>query len=973
MTRVDRHSAPTRVLLFAIGLATLPLLGGCPPPECETGPDCTGGQICVSNACEACAADAECVAYGSDYTCTNGACTAPVTCDDGDEGCACFANNTCNGDLVCDNGTCTQQDCTAGDEGCECFPNNTCNGSLECQAGTCVDPGGMMDGGDPPCPAGTRGCECDNNTCLAGGVCGDDDVCRDPVSCDNAGCVANQVCTPSAPGTDAVCDAACVPGYTWNGVSCDADVNANCDVTDAGAPANGSIADDCTNQNRECDAGPPAACGDCLAGNVEHEGVCEAPYQCSNLNCASTNEECIEGDATTDAECGNCLPGYYRNTMGVCVLGASCTPGAIDDITASCTAQNRVCDDSGAQAQCGDCVDGTYVDLGPGPCQLYVSCQDATLSAQCAAENRNCDDTVQGDCTTCLDTYVEVDGNCLPTLCADFDEAACMGNQSCQPGDVGTNMPATCGGDACLPDQALNPQNGNCVPCDCWNTFPDDEKEGLTGIRYPEVSAQGECFCETLPGWFFDGSSAQRCDLDDDGWVRQSARAFMLWPEGDVRRQAAKCGAPSGNVYTVPTISTIRMVNELGETKTVTVSPAVEVYESDRNDDQAAVDADATAPRYGADTVNHRRLTAKELNSFTKACVAGGDYNDNEASDSEEYQGQTVVSTLAGAQTFTRYSYFIELASGRFDPASPGTYIIEERARTDDVPFNTGSGSTYWQTCARKPDADFVQATEYARTNDFAGVSPCGFDAYPACAPGDSIRFVGMNHHSQFKCVTISTAIDTSPNTITPTDFTAAGHYMNTCFVPTNDTGTDLGMGQPTTPPVDCETATTQNPPNNSTGFAVMGFAHDNRGDAYERGCVNECSESTNSCPHCALTYDNCAMSPTMNLIQCQVAPDTWGMLPGQEHEDSAPMMPLWNCGCDLGHGGNGCEVACPEAYRMTAGDVTSNPRTGYWMCLEPTASSGGPMTDGTYTLRGRVPISATDRTPMTDGTYTIR
>jgi hypothetical protein len=727
----------------------------------------------------------------------------------------------------------------------------------------------MMDGG-PSCPAGTTGCPCDNGSCLAGGVCGANDECRAPIACEAAGCVANQVCTPSGPGTDAVCEDACDPGYTWNGSSCVADVNANCDVTDAGSPAPGSIADDCTNQNRECDAGPPATCGDCLAGNLEHEGICEAPYQCSNLNCASTNEECIEGDAETDAECGNCLAGYYRNAMGVCVLGASCTPGAIDDITASCTAQNRVCDDSGAQAQCGDCVDATYVDLGPGPCEIYVSCQDATLAAQCAVENRNCEDTLQGDCTTCLDNYIEADGNCLPTLCTDFDDSQCMSNQTCQDGDVVTNTPASCGGDACLPNQALNTQNGSCVACDCWEADGTMPKAGLTGVRYPEVSAQGECFCETEPGWFFDGTNAQRCDLDEDGWVRQSARAFMLWPEGDVRREAAKCGAPSGNVYAVPTISSIRMVNELGETKTVAVSPAVEAYESDRNDDQARIDGDASAPSFGA---AGRRPAAAELNSLTKACVQGADYNDNEAADTDEYQGQSVTSTLAGAQTFTRYSYFTELATGRFDLATPATYVIEERPRAGvgSVPLHTDGIDVAWQSCSRRIDAYYAASLEQARTNDFASVQPCGYGMFGVCAGGDSPRFVGMTHHSQFKCLTVSTAIDTSPHTIDPTAFSAAGHWMNDCSTPAVAQGESQGAGQPVVPPVVCSSPATQTPANNVSGFAVVGFDDYPDEASYVRGCVNECREGPDTCPHCDQTGASCS-----DPIACQYEP-MWG------------------------------------------------------------------------------------------------
>lgn len=103
-----------------------------------------------------------------DLICDAGICKTPV-CPQGEQGCACYPNMTCNQGLLCEDGTCTA-DCQ-GQQGCGCYPNMTCNQGLECIAGLC----------EPPvCPLGDEGCECYPNL-----------TCNDELVCMGGLCVAD--------------------------------------------------------------------------------------------------------------------------------------------------------------------------------------------------------------------------------------------------------------------------------------------------------------------------------------------------------------------------------------------------------------------------------------------------------------------------------------------------------------------------------------------------------------------------------------------------------------------------------------------------------------------------------------------------------------------------------------------------------------------------------------------------------------
>lgn len=97
-----------------LGSLTCLLLAGCPdeqPPATNQSPGTTNNQ-------------------------TNG----ETPCPEGSQGCACYANNTCDGALTCEANVCVESTCPQGSESCLCYGNDTCDGELTCELGRCRVP-----------------------------------------------------------------------------------------------------------------------------------------------------------------------------------------------------------------------------------------------------------------------------------------------------------------------------------------------------------------------------------------------------------------------------------------------------------------------------------------------------------------------------------------------------------------------------------------------------------------------------------------------------------------------------------------------------------------------------------------------------------------------------------------------------------------------------------------------------------------
>jgi hypothetical protein len=166
--------------------------------DCNTNADCSGGKVCVNNACVACTNNGQC---GNGMICQNGGCKVPQCVDN--TGCnngqvcvnnncvACTSNNQCTNGQVCQNGACVVPQCV-DNLGCKngqvcvnnncvaCTSNAQCSQGFECKNGACVDPPQCGNNGD--C---NNGQVCVNGSCVA---CTHDAQCSHGDHCEHGVC-----------------------------------------------------------------------------------------------------------------------------------------------------------------------------------------------------------------------------------------------------------------------------------------------------------------------------------------------------------------------------------------------------------------------------------------------------------------------------------------------------------------------------------------------------------------------------------------------------------------------------------------------------------------------------------------------------------------------------------------------------------------------------------------------------------------
>jgi hypothetical protein len=277
---------------------------------------------------------------GSEWVCLEGVCRLPV-CDPGGEGCACYANNTCDRDedgrpMVCDGGLCERQPpeeevCDPGSLGCACREGQGCDEGLECGFF-----GGQVLCGPPDCKAGAEGCPC-----------GEGDVCQGALLCIQGACLQPS-CRPGAEDCYCRADLGCDEGFacdmgsqrcvaipcTPGSVGCVCDEEGGCAAPDARCDRAGLCeAVDCPNGAEGC------ACqeGECVvdAQGVRllcEEGVCRRP-ECSpgEPGCACMGGvRCQEGAACVEGVCAvaGCVSGsLHCECAGGVVPGGAAVSG----------------------------------------------------------------------------------------------------------------------------------------------------------------------------------------------------------------------------------------------------------------------------------------------------------------------------------------------------------------------------------------------------------------------------------------------------------------------------------------------------------------------------------------------------------------------------------------------------------------------------------------------------------------------
>ncbi|HEY3444906.1 MAG TPA: hypothetical protein VGK67_01030 [Myxococcales bacterium] len=724
-----------------------------------------------------------------------------------------------------------------------------------------------------------------------------------------------------------------------------------CKAHQACTPATGTAAAQCA-----------AACTDGYAWDGAAL-VCVAPG-CEQLGCASKNRECV-GDAGARS-CAGCLQGYAEDaTSQECVTWATCdaTPPQAS-IAADCAAKFRLClENFPGQAACTDCLDG-HVEVN-GLCETKVTCAEVG----CAAYDRLCEELPNAHCTTCVAGYLEdpASKNCRkPLKCKDLP--ACPSGQICfesnNGGDAACRSASDCGADS------APTEGGACAPCprDCAS------REGGVGPYLARATKFDTCICETKPGYFWDPGNyggIRACDADRDGWVKVQAWAVLVGDD-EVLKTNARCE--------VRVVDRIVLHNLAGQARTVALTTALSLYESQRNDEQSLLDdayhsSPAKLPQYPGGA-----LKVEELNSLTKYCTPATalgqsvDFNDNGKDDVDEWQKDpSLVDASDPIKAFSDYSYFAELNRGWYEgPAagqSAGSYHIAEKSRASNaldgqrVELHYGplpAGKDYWRSCDLKRDSAWRSDLSKEAGMDF------GQFATPVePQTGDDLaglpEWTGMNLSSQFKCLKIVASVDPAtalPNEITKAD-AEANYKINTCprtGVWGPDTlPTGAAAANPSEPSLSCTVVATVTDPGLSPNGPPVYLAAANYqpyrdqfnalSGEYVRGCVNECREHPGADPAWGKAGCPGYAEGMFNRAQCVGDTTNFGKLV---------------CGCGMSFLGSSCEQGCPAANLMSNYTGLA-PRKGTWLCGRTTLSQGVTLKEPTgatttYKLLAEVP-----------------
>ncbi len=485
---------------------------------------------------------------------------------------------------------------------------------------------------------------------------------------------------------------------------------------------------------------------------------------------------------------------------------STCPPATCAEL--DCGA-HRLCEETSLGPMCADaCEDGYELDPVSEACEPCegLGCDDPTptceddvpgsIADSCELEHRKCVEDASGaTCGACADGFRNEDDECVV-------DGEC-GTGDCEPGA------------RCQPGYALA-SDGLCRACVDLVCGADGET-----TLHDQRDATNQCICNTDPGYYWHPTQrkALPCDEDGDGWISSSAWTMAQRGATDpaVANVAKAC--------TIRTVDRVVLENEYGQELTVLlcdegflledgVEPGectpepLPLVEDDRNDSDVKLAAPQNAsevPLYGG-----RRLLARELNALTKACVSiAADFDASDAPDIAQAQPASLPFSLLAR--WSAFAYFMELHTSRYvgddeDDEAPGTLVIAERSRcvpgggSAELPVGYATGaSEYFRECARRrdrrydassnaPGFDFAQWSCDATTGTCPVPSPLldlGTDVAQADIPPHGLcnseldwdaagAFRGMHHHSQFKCVLVSGAVEPSPYEMP----LAAFHYV---------------------------------------------------------------------------------------------------------------------------------------------------------------------------------------------------
>lgn len=534
----------------------------------------------------------------------------------------------------------------------------------------------------------------------------------------------------------------------------DLDMGSDRDVSGEDIPTTCETSADCA--GRVCVEG---ACADCLEGAECASNNLGDTCQ-GGLCCQSGEAGCACGPGAScgpDLACqgGACVACPAGSEGCACGQGDACGPDLAceGDTCVSCPvgSQGCACDEQGGCRDELACMDGACALPQPASC----------LELGCAEQGRVCEMEPVPSCGGC-DTengYIaDTDGTCLRVEGDPCDsDAQCMDGQRClkllvdQP-SVCTPVPS------CVDSQpaqgqgaAWSPVEGACVSC-----APCTGMEGATGAIWPTTTLEGDCVCETQPGFYYDialGTSGARvCDGDGDGWVQQPAEQFVN-SQDPVLSRNARCD--------VTLLSEIVLRNERGETRSLSPQDlgasglVLGMYEPEDIDTDENVAAADEILAWGA-----QKPAAAQLNPLTKLCVGSlADFNANGVSDVREHAGSTPRQSWMAP--WVKLSHFGELHRVAVDGQA---LVISEIPRCDpDFPMDFQGEAPGWQECllrrprgygSNRPGYDFAQWS----CDDSSGSCPAALDPADGlplrntCSAEPLAGFTGMNLHSLFRC-----------------------------------------------------------------------------------------------------------------------------------------------------------------------------------------------------------------------------
>ncbi|MCB9644964.1 MAG: putative metal-binding motif-containing protein [Myxococcales bacterium] len=299
-------------------------------------------------------------------------------------------------------------------------------------------------------------------------------------------------------------------------------------------------------------------------------------------------------------------------------------------------------------------------------------------------------------------------------------------------------------------------------------------------------------FCQTRQGFFYLKNLGYGiCDNDGDGWINIFANQAFTSTDPLIQRNA-RCALR--RIEAIVYVQDAQKFPEVPNQKTFIqpLNPPVSLVETDRNDglneqiklpvytenqvplpknigtfctQDSNCDTNTKEVCYLGHCVSGRRFRPEEINTFTKACVAGLDLNDNQLDDASETPNSQPSPSTEFAPLL-KLAYFIELHYGDYlpnyvtpDGQTLNVWRITERGRTGPAdnpsflplkcPENPDAFQPdHWRSCGLRDNQQCEDPANPGTKKN--GLSQCWMPQVRRATP------------SLFRCVTFDSTVNAS-------------------------------------------------------------------------------------------------------------------------------------------------------------------------------------------------------------------